>query len=366
MVSFWRSSVRFASLLGALCAVACKPEFSERTSEVLARRVLSVRSDPPEADLGSSVDYHALVVNPTGPDTSAPMDWAYCTRPKPVRELNDVNSDCFVLTADYLKPFSTMGIDVSGTIPSSACRQFGPDISDIPGGQGRPTDPDGTGGFYQPARVLLANGDQYLFTLVETRIRCNLTNATLELTQEFSARYRVNTNPQIDSLSALVSGATDPVPLVSQEEAAQNQMDAPRYSLTPNSRVVLRATWAACDATPSCGNHACEALETSDNCPADCPMDGSTPGCTGPETYAYNDLVNHAIVDRRESMRVSWYATGGSFDEDRTGRAEEEAAITYTENGWNAPGQPGTVFLWVVLRDSRGGETWKSYRIEVQ
>src|SRR5262249_11960151 len=97
MVSFWRSSIRVAALLGVLCTAACKPEFSERTSEVLARRVLSVRSDPPEADLESSIKYHALVVTPQGPDTAAPMDWAYCTRPKPVRELNDVNSECFVL-----------------------------------------------------------------------------------------------------------------------------------------------------------------------------------------------------------------------------------------------------------------------------
>jgi hypothetical protein len=64
-------------------------------------------------------------------------------------------------------------------------------------------------------------------------------------------------------------------------------------------------------------------------------------------------------------MRVSWYSTAGSFTDDRTGRAETDL-LTTTDNIWTAPGTAGTVMMWAVLRDSRGGLAWKSFRIVVQ
>ena len=47
-------------------------------------------------------------------------------------------------------------------------------------------------------------------------------------------------------------------------------------------------------------------------------------------------------------------------------RTEEETALLTTTNTWTAPSTAGTVTLWVVLRDSRGGIGWKSYRVAVQ
>jgi hypothetical protein len=64
-------------------------------------------------------------------------------------------------------------------------------------------------------------------------------------------------------------------------------------------------------------------------------------------------------------MRVSWYASGGSFVDDRTGRPDTDLG-TNTDNIWTAPDAPGTVTLWAVLRDSRGGMTWKAYRVVVE
>jgi hypothetical protein len=63
-------------------------------------------------------------------------------------------------------------------------------------------------------------------------------------------------------------------------------------------------------------------------------------------------------------MRVSWYATGGSFLHDVTGRAAEDPE-TYTQNEWTAPAAPGPVYLWAVLRDNRGGIDFSSAEIDV-
>ncbi|HSO36553.1 MAG TPA: hypothetical protein VLT33_28705, partial [Labilithrix sp.] len=72
------------------------------------------------------------------------------------------------------------------------------------------------------------------------------------------------------------------------------------------------------------------------------------------EPFAVFDVASQTIVTRRESLRVSWFTTAGSFDRDRTGRTAEEPE-TFTENTWAAPDEARPVRLWVVLRDARGG-----------
>jgi hypothetical protein len=64
-------------------------------------------------------------------------------------------------------------------------------------------------------------------------------------------------------------------------------------------------------------------------------------------------------------MDIAWYATAGSFDDDRTGRASNETTNS-SPNTWHAPAQPGRAHLWVVLRDDRGGVGWSDYTIDVQ
>ena len=64
-------------------------------------------------------------------------------------------------------------------------------------------------------------------------------------------------------------------------------------------------------------------------------------------------------------MRVAWFSTAGSFEDDHTGRPEEEFATSSSENAWTAPNAPGLVFMWVVLRDARGGSDWQSFQLQV-
>ena len=57
---------------------------------------------------------------------------------------------------------------------------------------------------------------------------------------------------------------------------------------------------------------------------------------------------------RRESLRVSWFTTAGSYAEDRSGRNDDEPE-SFTENTWTAPDEARVSHLSLVLRDARGG-----------
>jgi hypothetical protein len=85
----------------------------------------------------------------------------------------------------------------------------------------------------------------------------------------------------------------------------------------------------------------------------------------GAETYAYYDPQSQMVTTRHEVMTVSRFVTAGSFDKDRTGRAENDST-TNSPNVWTTPSTttPGVLF-WIVLRDDRGGVTWKRYQVDV-
>jgi hypothetical protein len=77
------------------------------------------------------------------------------------------------------------------------------------------------------------------------------------------------------------------------------------------------------------------------------------------ESYALFDVANQVITTRRESLRVSWFTTAGTYERDRSGRTEDEPE-TFTENTWTAPDEARTSHLSFVLRDSRGGVSFAS------
>ncbi len=71
------------------------------------------------------------------------------------------------------------------------------------------------------------------------------------------------------------------------------------------------------------------------------------------------------LEPRAERHHAHWFATGGSFLHDETVSGQTEAGPRSEENEWTAPSEPGTVRLWVVLTDGRGGETWEERPFEV-
>ncbi|HEX6659678.1 MAG TPA: hypothetical protein VF065_16420, partial [Ilumatobacter sp.] len=67
-----------------------------------------------------------------------------------------------------------------------------------------------------------------------------------------------------------------------------------------------------------------------------------------------------------ENLRYSWAATGGNFSDRITGGAKDifgNEPLLRTR--WRAPREPGTIRMWIVQRDERGGTSWTERTVVV-
>ena len=87
-------------------------------------------------------------------------------------------------------------------------------------------------------------------------------------------------------------------------------------------------------------------------------------GADSAETFLFWNVLTLTLDMQRESLRLSWFATGGSFEHDVTGRGQTDTE-TFAENVWTAPTTPGPVYFWTVLRDDRGGVDFAATEIDV-
>ncbi len=320
-----------AVAVAVACALAaCTPTFSDDTSIVSGPRLLAVQAVPPEAPVGESFAMTALYVGPDGNESPSSIDWAICLLQNALGDPDPISPACFVDTSSSLTPLGTGGA-VSGTVPSNACELFGPDSPPPQPGQpaARPTDPDTTGGFYLPVRVR-SDGDQWSAAL--ERIACQPSGLTEQVFTAFSNEYVPNQNPTAASLARVdADGGTTTIPPAGAPGAA--------LIVSQGERAVLRVGWPACPSTPT--------------------------ACAGAETYVYVDPTSKQLATGRESIVASWYAPAGTFDLDRVGRDGSDPALT-VDDGWTAPSSPGTVHLWVVLRDARGGVGWATFTVSVE
>jgi len=300
----------------ASAVLGCKPEVGQAPSLITDYALLAVRGEPPEAKPGADVVYSFLLVSPTGPVTDATAGWDVCETPKPPAENNSVASAC-----NPPAPGPSTGQTFETPLLTNACTLFGPIAPPPSAGQPaiRPRDPDSTGGYYLPVRVKfpdLATGS--LTGFAYERITCNLANAATDIVDQYNTRYRPNNDPGI--------AATDLV----RADGTRLSLDSDTQIVSVGESVVFEAAFAA----------------------------GSA------ESFPVLDPSGDALDDQTESLYVSWFATSGSFEHDRTGVAATESA-TSTSNGWKAPDTVASVYLWLVLRDSRGGTDFKSYQIQV-
>jgi len=313
-------------------------------------RVLAIRSEPAEAAPGKPVTYKALYAG-VGVD----LDWALCLARKPIAVAGSISLDCLKPEADesVLLPLGT-GVEASGTLPRDGCRVFGPSPPAPKPGEptARPADPDSSGGYYQPLRVRAPRSETE-YSVGFTRISCGVGSATQEQSLDYAKRYRANENPEIESVVVDPEGGALPL-----SESA----DSPTL-LSLGANLTFRVSWAQCPVEANCGDGICSPSDDRDQCPADCAMPR---GCTGSEPYVYLDLIQRSMVDRRESMRASWFASAGTFAHDRGGRSEKEADLPYSDNDWTAPSEATDVLFWVVLRDDRGGVGYKSFHARVE
>ena len=294
-------------------ASACKPNLGSPPSLIDGPRLLAVRGMPAEAAEGQAVTYDVLAVNRDGRIQDPTMTWSICHDPKPPASANAVASSCVDSPDSVPTPSPTL----MAPMPSDSCKVFGPQPPDTMPGKPplRPQDPDVTGGFYLPVRATLVEGDITERAFALERLQCHLANAPADITAMFNMMIKPNQNPTLASVTLDPDGT--PATLF-----AMGQVGAPDMPTVPaGAPVTLRAAWT--DATP--------------------------------ETYPVFNLVTQKLDTHRESLSVSWFATDGSFDHDRTGRGETETETT-TDDVWTAPLTPGVVVhFWILLRDVRGG-----------
>lgn len=337
-----------------LLAVGCVPTFDDNLPLVQKPIVLSVQSEPAEAAPNQQVQLTALVATPDVGAAEPVVTWGLCVARKPLTELGPVNPVCIQPPGAGKSFILPLGFDSSvvATIPPDACRLFGPSLPEPMNGEpaGRPVDPDPTGGFYQPVVVTLR--ETGVTSLGAVRIFCPPSGLDQELGVAFNTNYRTNQNPILDSIAVLGSGTAEPLP--SEPEALR---------VSPRQTLQFRANWSACPTTPECGDGICGALEDKSNCSTDCAV---PKGCTGAEPYAYFNSDSRSIETRHESIRVSWFATAGRFENAVTGRDEDEFTLTSTENTWVAPEATGEVRVWLVVRDARGGQSFRTFLLDVR
>jgi hypothetical protein len=167
----------------------------------------------------------------------------------------------------------------------------------------RPRAPDPTGGYYQPFR---ADAPELDLAFGFTRITCNLANAPGDVAQAYRTMYVANQSPAL---------APPAVPA----------------TVAAGSTVTLEATWP--DAAV--------------------------------ESFLYFDPDAQVLVTRRESMRLSWFATAGELAVDASAVAEDDPTRSVSTT-WRAPAAPGPATLWFVLRDSRGGLATETVTVDVR
>lgn len=325
---------------------ACVPDVDIDRTRVQAARVLALRSEPPEARPRDTVQLSALVGEATGTVAQPMLDWAFCTSPRPLAELGPVNRACLESSDESLVPIGD-GLELTTMLPDDGCRLFGPEPPPAQPGEppGRPVDPDNTGGYYQPLRVLAATED---VSLLGVRLVCGLAGASQQQSAEFQRRYQRNLSPTI-------------VRLERRSEPAMDLGFQVVHTVTPSERLRLRTHWQDCPVDPICGDEVCTLDEDSEVCPEDC---GALVGCGGAEAYLRFDPGSLSIIRQREAMSVNWYASDGTFGAPRTGRGADEFEA-WSDNEWTAPDEPSVVTLWVVVRDDRGGITWATFGIAV-
>lgn len=320
-----RGLLQIGALLGlaAMVAAGCKPDLGAPASLVTGPRILAVRGLPPDATPGTDVvTYDALAVDVMGTVSSPLIDWAQCLEPDPPAFGNDVSDACLDIPDDTGAPNPTFS-----AIPDiNDCSVFGPDTPPPKKGQPptRAADPDTTGGYYQPVRARWESPAGPVLAFALERIICHLANAPITEAGEFASTYTPNKNPVLAGLTFDPAGAALPLYTAGQPAAP------PAASIARGAAITLEADFTADSA----------------------------------ETFPVWDVVTLTLIQQRESLRVSWFATGGKFDHDVTGRTSDETE-TFTQNVWTAPETSGPVYFWTVLRDSRGGIDFASAEIDV-
>jgi hypothetical protein len=298
---FWRigsQSIR-ASSIGALAlffgSIHCVPEFSRRASRIDQPRLLGVISTPAEAAPGEAISLRPILANATGPIADIPS-WAFCLDRLPSANYNSLSDACLTGTGPA-QPLGT-ATELVASIPTDSCGVFG---SEPPPPQGdaaplRPADPDETGGYFQPVRIVTKSVTGF----ARIRVTCPLQRAPIDVALRYRELFTKNKNPPITGF------------------------DVPE-KLAPSQVVQLQLYVDA----------------------------------AAEEVYPI--YTRSALVTRRERLTVRWYSTQGTFAVDQSPVIDGKATVRFaTESA------TGTVHLWALLEDDRGGLSAETRSIPIR
>jgi hypothetical protein len=292
-------------------AAACSNDF-DPPSRIKSLRVLAVRGEPVSPDLGASTTLSALVFT-AEPDPSLTYAWSWCPFPG---QAND-GYPCKVTEADLAQlgggitvpPFD-LGTGVTAkldnTLPPALLQQI---CAGVPGAPQVMLDCDG--GF--PVQVkLLVKTDTDEVTAVRT------------LRLPAGGAVEPSTNPTLDGLSAVLEGADVPI-----DDAAAATL--PRLEDTTIKAAVSPAA---------------------------------------SETYTGRNDDNQITAGLHERLILSWFVESGDLDSRQTSYI---AGLTPLEDATQNKWKPARTKdyasdesrLIVVLRDNRGGVSWKIGKVKL-
>lgn len=208
------------------------------------------------------------------------------------RALTENSSVSKVCATSDEKPLAGRDAELQAVIPEDACARFGSETS-----LGlRPLDPDHSGGYYQPLRL---SASELRTTIVRQRILCPLANAPIDVAIRFAQSYVANTNPSLEGLRLTTEDG---------EVAAA--------ALPAHTKVAL-------------------AVEVADD---------------ARESYPLYDALSGELSTRTETLRARWFVTQGELALD-----ESDVSGRETNNELTTPEAGSALWLWVVVRDDRGG-----------
>jgi len=299
----------------AVLLCGCFPSFEDRPWLVDKARVVGVRGVPAEARPNERVQFEALIASPSG-TLVLPVQWAFCMAPRSIEERTGVTASC--ANGANLQPITN-----PAPVIADACARFGPNPPPTSGDEPprRPADPDPSGGYYVPVRALVVDpsSGEDVASFGFQRIRCDLAGATRAIFEEYQDRYTENVNPSIGTVVAV--------------DAAGVEYDASSVVQVAAGATLGIAVTAASDAS---------------------------------EPYIVYEAENNVLRDHLESLEVSWSVSGGSLSRARQTLGESELSGGVFETTWTAPTAPGAATIWIVLRDARGGSSWRSLDVMVE
>lgn len=317
--------MRHANLIVAVCllSAACGFQF-ERRSEVIDRRILAIRAEPPEVIVDGTlsapaVQLTALVVDPSAPDAVAEYEWRVCARVPGL--IDTIDSD------------------------TGRCREAD-DLPPIDAGEA----PLGSLGVTVPVPAELA------------MLLQGAGAASLALSMTVNAQLSVQTDqgPIVGFKRLVLSTATPP---------GRQPNRNPRLSALLFDGEVWEAD------TPIRIRHgACDPAKRVEV------VDRTRPGelvkvCEHKITPVFDEAEAETypqqkfdgdVIELRELLQFDWYVDHGSVSEERTEQYSGVGPRKYdpVSTNWREPPEPRDMTVWVVVRDGRLGVSWEKRRVE--